>query len=43
MSVVRRHDEEFDDVEIADTASGFASNTTLRDLEFQGRAGEMPT
>jgi Ran GTPase-activating protein (RanGAP) involved in mRNA processing and transport len=41
MSVVRysfgdEGDEELDEVQIAAIASGFANNTTLRDLEFQG-------
>jgi hypothetical protein len=39
MSVVRHQhnqDEELDKVQTATIASGFANNTTLRDLEFQG-------
>jgi Ran GTPase-activating protein (RanGAP) involved in mRNA processing and transport len=37
--IVSRYYEEFDEAQVAAIASGFANNTTLRDLEFQDWRG----
>jgi Ran GTPase-activating protein (RanGAP) involved in mRNA processing and transport len=36
LRIIGWYEKAFDEVQIAAIASGFASNTTLRDLEFQG-------
>jgi hypothetical protein len=42
VAAIRSQHENFDEVDIAAITSGFADNTTLRDLEIEGwRAAEL--